>query len=93
MAATVLNSPQAVNASLFVVRAFVKLRELLSTPHQLAEKLGELERKLQNHDGQILAIIEAIHELMAEPEDAPKPPVGFHTEIQAAKARSARVRG
>jgi hypothetical protein len=82
MAATVLNSPNAVKASLFVVRAFVQLRELLSTHRNLAEKLNELERKLQDHDGQILGIIEAIRELMNEPEEPAKPPIGFATELE-----------
>ena len=50
MAANVLNSPQAVKISVFVVRAFVKLREMLSTHKELAHKLAALERKLQNHD-------------------------------------------
>ena len=83
MAATVLNSPLAVDASLFVVRAFVKLRELLFSHHQLAAKLDELERKLQNHDDQILTLFDAIRQLMEEPDEPtpPKPPVGFHTEL------------
>jgi hypothetical protein len=85
MAATILNSEKAVQASLFVVRAFVKLRELLSTHHQLAEKLAELERKLQDHDGQILAIVEAIKELMEEPEEPKKPPIGFQTELAGSR--------
>ena len=80
MAATVLNSSLAVDASLFVVRAFVKLRELLSTHHELASKLAELERKLEKHDDQIIAIIDAIRELMEPPEDPPRKPIGFHTE-------------
>ena len=88
MAATVLNSPQAVSASLFVVRAFVKLRELLSTHVQLAAKLDALERKLQNHDDQILALFEAIRELMEPPDDPPKPPIGFHTELAVARIGS-----
>ena len=92
MAATVLNSPQAVNASLFVVRAFVKLRELLSSHHQLAAKLDELERKLQDHDGQILALIDAIRQLMEEPEEPVRPRVGFHTELAGAKGKLARKR-
>ncbi|HVX86183.1 MAG TPA: ORF6N domain-containing protein [Phycisphaerae bacterium] len=83
MAATVLNSKEAVKASLFVVRAFVQLRELLSTHHDLAAKLDELEKKLQNHDEQILAIIDAIRQLMEDPDaaDPAKPPIGFHTEL------------
>jgi len=80
MAANVLRSPAAVKSSVFVVRAFVKLRELLGTQVQLAHKLDQLERKLEKHDDQIVAIIDAIRELMEPPEDPPKKPIGFHTE-------------
>jgi hypothetical protein len=80
MAANVLRSPAAVKASIFVVRAFVKLRELLGTHAQLASKLTELERKLEKHDDQIIAIIDAIRELMQPPDDPPRKPIGFHTE-------------
>jgi hypothetical protein len=92
MAATVLNSPQAVKASLFVVRAFVQLRQLLSTHHQLAAKIDELEHKLQNHDGQILAILNAIRQLMEDPETPAKPPVGFQTELTSAKRAGKKSR-
>lgn len=80
MAATVLNSDQAVKVSVYVVRAFVKVRELLASHQQLAGKLDELERKLQKHDGQILALIDAIRQLMAEPQAPRKPPIGYLTE-------------
>ena len=60
MLASVLNSPRAVEAILYVVRAFVRLRELLSTHKELAEKLKELESKFEGHDEQIRDIIEAI---------------------------------
>jgi len=81
MAANVLNSERAIRASVLVVRAFVKLRELLSNHRKLAGKLEELERRLQNHDEQILALFDAIRELMEEPEDPPKPRIGFQTEL------------
>ena len=81
MAANVLNSERAIKASVLVVRAFVKLRELLSNHRKLAGKLEELERRLQNHDKQILALFDAIRELMEEPEDPPKPRIGFQTEL------------
>src|SRR5262245_60421286 len=50
MAATVLNSPRAVEMSLYVVRAFIQLRELLAANSALARKLDELEKKYQHHD-------------------------------------------
>jgi hypothetical protein len=71
MAATVLNSPRAVEMSVFVVRAFVRLRELLATHKELAAKLTELERHLTTHDEQILAIVDAIRQLAAAPPEKP----------------------
>lgn len=76
MAATVLNSPKAVEMSVFVVRAFVRLREMLGTNRQLAAKIKELERKLESHDTAIQEVLEAIKELMA-PEPAPRRRIGF----------------
>ena len=76
MAANVLKSPQAVRMSVFVVRAFVKLREMLAAHKDLAHKLAELERKLQNHDESIQSLVIAIRQLMRPP--APKRrPIGF----------------
>lgn len=80
MAATVLNSPKAVKVSVLVVRAFVRLRKLLATHHELAAKLDELESKLKDHDQQIMTLMEAIRELLDGPEATSKPPIGFVTE-------------
>ncbi len=81
MAANVLNSPQAVRMSVFVVRAFVKLREMLSTHKELVHKLAELERKLQSHDESIRSLVVAIRQLMASPEpETPKRRMGFLVE-------------
>ena len=80
MAATILNSPRAVEMSLYVVRAFVRLRELLASNTALARKLNELEGKLKNHDEAIAAILSAIRELMNPP--APKRRgIGFTANI------------
>lgn len=76
MAATVLNSQKAVEMSVFVVRAFVRLREMLTANRQLAAKIGELERKLETHDTAIQELIEAIKELMVPP-DGPRGKIGF----------------
>jgi ORF6N domain-containing protein len=76
MAATVLNSERAVEMSVFVVRAFVRLREMLATNQQLASKIDELEQRLDTHDASIQELIEAIRELMA-PEPATGRRIGF----------------
>jgi phage regulator Rha-like protein len=76
MAATVLNSERAVEMSVFVVRAFVRLREALSTNHELAGKIDELERRLDTHDTSIQELLEAIKELML-PEPATGRKIGF----------------
>ena len=77
MAASVLNSERAVKVSVYVVRAFVKLREILGAHKQLARKLAELEKRLEGHDEQIAALIEAIRELMAPPPAAARKRIGF----------------
>jgi hypothetical protein len=84
MAATVLNSERAVQMSVFVVRAFVRLREMLATNRKLAGKIDELENRLDTHDSTIQDLIEAIKELM-KPEDPPRKSIGF--QIPAGKNR------
>ena len=76
MAASVLNTQQAIEASIFVVRIFVRLREILATHKRLARKLKELEARLGEHDEQIQVIFEAIHQLMTPPDTPPKK-IGF----------------
>ena len=76
MAATVLNSKRAIEMSVFVVRAFVRMREMLAKNRQLAAKIKELDRRLETHDTAIEEIIDAIKELMA-PEAASKRKIGF----------------
>jgi hypothetical protein len=77
MAASVLNTRRAIEVSLYVVRAFVKLREFLGTHKQLARKLAELESRIEAHDEEITALFEAIRQLM-QPPDKPGKPIGFH---------------
>jgi len=91
MAASVLNSPQAVKVSIYVIRAFVKLREILSIHKQLSSKLDELERKLQKHDGQIAALFEAIRQLMEPPPDPPRKTIGFLTESEGPKLKAKKI--
>jgi ORF6N domain len=102
MAATVLNSPRAVEMSLYVVRAFAQLREVLATHKDLAAKLATLERQTQalalKHDAlaqntrlQLKQVFEAIRELMAPPEP-PKRPIGFVTPQENKAGRKNRAR-
>lgn len=85
MAATVLNSPQAIEMSVFVVRTFVKLRHLVQGHQELAAKLDQLERKVAGHDESIQQIIDAIRQLMATPDPKPRR-MGFHTIRSRAKS-------
>jgi hypothetical protein len=79
MAASVLNTPRAIEVSVYVVRAFVKLREFLATHKELAGKLSELERRVAGHDATIQSLVAAIRRLMEPPPAPPRPRIGFHT--------------
>jgi len=76
MAATVLNSERAIEMSVFVVRAFVRMREMLVNNRLLAAKIDELDRRLETNDASIQDIIEAIKEHMV-PEGPSKRKIGF----------------
>ena len=65
MAASVLNSERAAAVSVFIVRAFVALRRTISQHKEVAVKIAELERRLTEHDHQIVAIVQAIKELIS----------------------------
>ena len=77
MAATILNTPQATEVSVFVVRAFVRLREMVAANKELSKKLDELERRVSHHDEAITSIVKAIRELAIPPEPKPKRRIGF----------------
>ena len=81
MLASVLNSPTAIKASVFVVRAFVRMREALGLNKELAAKLSELERRVIGHDAAIQTLFDAIRELI-DPGPAEKAPreIGFHVK-------------
>ena len=81
MLSSVLRSKRAIQVNIAIMRAFVKLRQILSTHKELAEKLAELEAAVQNHDEKIKIIFEVIRQLIEskpEPPTVPeKPPIGF----------------
>ncbi len=79
MAATVLNSPRAVEFSVFVVRAFVKLRQF-AAHKEISAKLMELEQRVTGHDDAIRQLVTAIRQLMAPPAEKPKRRIGFDRE-------------
>jgi phage regulator Rha-like protein len=79
MLSSVLNSERAVQVNIAIMRAFVKLREMLSTNKELALKLAQLERKMEKHDEEIKLIFDAIRELMKPPETKTKK-IGFRRE-------------
>ena len=80
-AANVLNSPRAIAMGVYVVRAFVQLRDLLASNKTLAQKLSELEYKLENHNEAIAAILSAIRELL-HPSVPKRRPIGFTADLE-----------
>ena len=79
MLSSVLKSKRAIQVNIAIMRAFVKLREVLATHQELAEKFADLERKIGKHDEDIKFVFKAIHQLMTPPEK-PKRRIGFIAE-------------
>ncbi len=79
MLSSVLRSQRAVQVNIAIMRAFVKLREIIATHKELAQKLKELELKIETHDEQITAIFEVINQLLSPPQ-LPKKKIGFIVE-------------
>jgi hypothetical protein len=84
MLSSVLNSERAVKVNIAIMRAFVKLRETLETNRELARKFAELEKRVGKHDETIDAILDAIRQLMAPPEE-PRREIGFHVREKASR--------
>ena len=87
MAANVLNSPQAAQMSVFVVRAFVKMRATLTDTRELAQKLVALETELKSrldvHEAVIVEVLQRIMKILDPPPPPPEPPppeIGFHVK-------------
>jgi len=90
MLASVLNSDIAVQASVRVVRAFVRLREMVAANAQLAAKLEELERRLDSHDEAIVDLFAALKQLLEPPEPPKRREIGFHVREKTARYRVQR---
>lgn len=94
MAANVLNSPQAIQMSVFVVRAFVKMRAALNDTRELAKKLSALEQELKGrldiHEAAIVEVLQRIMTVLDPPPAPPEPPrpgIGFHVKEDGAPYR------
>jgi len=83
MLSGVLNSARAIAVNVQIMRAFVRLRELLATHADLARTLAEMESK---YDGQFRVVFDALGQLMVPPALPAKPPIGFNSEARKAKA-------
>jgi len=83
MAATVLNSDQAVEMSVFVVRAFLRLRHMIADNEVLASKIAELEEQMSVHDAEIQDIFQAINQLMS-PLGKRRSKIGFQIQPRPA---------
>ena len=77
MAATVLNSPEAVAMSVFVVRAFIQMREQLAANAAILKRLAEIDKTLLEHDQALQVIWTKLQPLLQPPPDPPKPRIGF----------------
>jgi hypothetical protein len=95
MAANILNSPQAVQMSVFVVRAFVKMRAVLTDTRELARKLAaletELKGRLDTHESAIVDVLQRIMALLDPPPPPPEPPsreMGFHASLKPSSPKT-----
>ena len=79
MAANVLNSPQAIQMSVALISAFIRLREALSANQVMAKRLAEIEKSVLSHDAALRDLYQKIRPLLLPPPDPPKRRIGFHT--------------
>jgi hypothetical protein len=80
MAANILNSPRAVAMSVYVIRAFVKMREDLAANAAILKRLAEIDKSLLLHDGALRDIYQKLRPLLEPPPPPPKPEIGFHVK-------------
>jgi hypothetical protein len=85
MLSSVLNSKRAISVNIAIMRAFVRLREIMATHVDLARKIDELEKKFQKHDAQFVAVFDAIRQLIRTPR-TPAKKIGFRPEISSRAA-------
>ena len=81
MLSSVLRSERAVQVNIAIMRAFVRLREMIGTHADLARRLDELERRFREHDEQFVVVFDAIRQLMTPPKAKPRE-LGYHTLVE-----------
>lgn len=77
MAATVLNSPQAVRMSVYVVRVFMRMRQELLGRAEMEKRLAQIEKTLMGHDSALHDLYQKIRPLLLPPPESPRPRIGF----------------
>jgi len=82
MLSSVLRSKRAIAVNIAIIRAFVTMRQVLATHKELADRLGELERRMGRKDQEVIALFEAIRKLMAPPPEKRKRPISIFTKKQ-----------
>ena len=82
MAATILRSPHAIAMSVYVVRAFVRMRDELMANAVILKRLEQIDRKLLEHDVVLRDVVEKLMPLLAEPSPPPRKELGFHTTLK-----------
>jgi hypothetical protein len=85
MAANVLHSPRAVTMSIYVIRAFVKMREDLAANAAILKRLAEIDKTLLVHDTALRDIYQKLRPLLAPEPSAPKRQIGFHAKEEPAR--------
>ena len=93
MAANVLNSPRAVQMSIFIVRAFLRLREELATNAAVLKRLAEIDRNLLIHDAALRDVYAKLKPLLLPPPEPPHREIGFHVKPQNLRPAMSRTRG
>ena len=83
MAANILNSPRAVAMSVYVIRAFVKMREDVAANAAILRRLAEIDKTLLVHDVTLREILQKLRPLLEPPPPPPKPEIGFHVKEDA----------
>jgi hypothetical protein len=83
MAANILHSERAIHMSVFVVRAFVRLREHIAANRTILKRLAELDKTLIEHDTALVDLYEKLQPLLQPPPDAPKRRIGFQSKGKA----------